>query len=305
MSLTIVFPGQGSQYVGMGKDLVDTFTESKELFDQASDLLGRDISKICFEGPEEDLTKTENAQVGLFLVSTALYQQLQKHNVKASYLAGHSLGEITAYYAAGVMDLKTALEVVVARGEFMSSCSEGAMAAILGANLENLETELLEFESEPVVIANYNSPGQYVISGSKLGIEKACEKCGSLDNVKRVVPLKVGGPFHSPIMNPASERFESFIQEKTFQDATVPLILNRTALTESFSDKLKENLPIQVRSSVKWQQSIEKVAPSTSVFLECGAGKVLTGLIKKIVKDKEVVSVNNVETLQAYLESQN
>lgn len=301
MSVTIVFPGQGSQYVGMGKDLVDTFPETKALFEEANELLGRDIAKICFEGPEDELTKTENAQVGLFLVSAALFQQLEKNNIKASYLAGHSLGELTAYYAAGAMDLKTALEVVVARGLCMSKCSDGTMAAILGTDLENLETELLEFEDESVVVANYNSSGQYVISGSVKGIQAACSKCAGLDNVKRVIPLKVGGPFHSPIMIPAAKEFESFIANKVVSDAKTPIILNRNALSETFADKLKENLPIQVKSSVKWQQSIEKVAPSTSLFIECGPGKVLSGLIKKIVKEKEIATVSDVESLNAFL----
>ena len=304
MSITIVFPGQGSQFVGMGKDLVETFPEAKALFDEANELLGRDIAKICFEGPEDELIKTENAQVGLFLVSAALYQQLEKNQIKASYLAGHSLGELTAYYASGAMDLKTALEVVVARGQSMSKCSDGAMAAILGSDLQNLETELLEFENEPVIVANYNSPGQYVISGSKKGIEAACEKCSALPNVKRVVPLKVGGPFHSPIMNPAAKEFSSFIANKVINDASTPIILNRNALSETFGEKLKENLPLQVKSSVKWQQSIEKVAPSTTLFIECGPGKVLSGLIKKIAKDKAVVSIASVESLNAFLDEQ-
>ena len=302
MSITIVFPGQGSQYVGMGEELVQSFPEAKALFDEANERLGRDISDICFNGPEDVLTKTENAQVGLFLVSSILFQQLKKNEISPSYLMGHSLGEITAYYASGAIDLQTALDIVVARGQFMSEYSEGTMAAILGTDLNNLETELLEFESDNIVIANYNSSGQYVISGSKEGVQKACEKCSNLDNVKRVVPLKVGGPFHSPIMKPAAEKFEAFIADKDIQDSSIPLILNRTALTETFADKLKENLPLQIKSSVKWQQSIEKVAPSTSLFIECGPGKVLTALIKKIVKGKSIATVNDKASLESIIE---
>ena len=234
-----------------------------------------------------------------FLVSAILLEQLKKKGFEASYYAGHSLGELTACYAAGVYSLETAIDLVIARGRFMSAYSDGAMAAILGTDLSNLESELVEFESESVVVANYNFSGQYVISGSKEGVQKACDKLQDLSNVKRVVLLKVGGPFHSPFMKKASEQFKDFVAPLTFNNAQVPIILNRTALTETQGAAIKENLPLQICSAVRWYQSIEKIAPSTTTFIECGSGKVLTGLIKKILKGVSVQSVSDCETLDA------
>jgi len=273
----------------MGRELYESSPQTQELFKKASEILGRDIAKICLEGPEDVLMKTENAQPAIFLVSIALWHQLKEkcvaQNNEITYVAGHSLGEITAYYAAEVLDLKTALTVINHRGKAMAQAypsQDSAMSAVIGTPITVIEEVLKEVSQKHlVVIANYNSPEQTVISGTKEGVAVASKQLEE-KGAKRVIPLSVSGPFHSPLMNSASESLKAFLKEIPFSDAKIPIILNRSAKEETNSQLLKENLSVQVKSSVHWTDTILYMKPKIEAITECGPGKVLTGLIRKI-----------------------
>jgi len=297
-SIALVFPGQGSQKVGMGKDLVDAFPQAKALFERANDVLGRDIQALCFDGPAETLTLTSNAQPAIFIMSAALLEILKTQGVSPSYVAGHSLGEITAYYAAGVVDFETALKIIEARGNGMAAsvpAGESGMAAIMGMDLGTIESILTPFKDRPVVAANLNCPGQIVISGEKSGLEEACAalKTGGA----KVIPLAVSGAFHSPLMQPGSKALADFIKPLELKSAQIPIILNRTAQPETRADELKANLPLQVISPVRWIETVQHLADTVDTVVEVGPGKVLTGLVKKTAPQLAVVSVNDVQSV--------
>ncbi|MEK7298970.1 MAG: ACP S-malonyltransferase [Candidatus Margulisiibacteriota bacterium] len=301
--VAIVFPGQGSQAVGMGADLVARFPEARALFDEASSVLSRDIATICFEGPESELVKTENAQVGLFLISAVLFGQLAKAGITPVYVAGHSLGELSAYYAAGVYSVSDAIRVIAKRGELMGQAypsEQSAMAAVLGMDADTMAQVFADLQDPNVVMANFNCPGQIVISGQKASVERASEALRTA-GAKRVIPLPVSGAFHSPLMAPAVPPFADFLKTVSFSDARVPVVLNRLAKPETAADALRENLALQIQSPVYWMQSVAYMAPQVDSFLECGAGKVLSGLIKKSAPDVPVLSVSSVETLESVL----
>ncbi|MFA5878628.1 MAG: ACP S-malonyltransferase [Candidatus Margulisiibacteriota bacterium] len=289
----IVFPGQGSQFVGMGKELFENSQTVRDYFQSANEILGKDLAKIMFEGPEETLQETDNTQVAIFLVSISLLDIIKKQDYDISFYAGHSLGEITAYYASGVFDFATALKVIKKRGQAMltSYLEPAGMAAVIGADLNLLEIVVAEVnKTVPVFIANYNSLEQIVISGSLAGVEAASTILKE-KGIRKIIPLKVKGPFHTPLMQKASSEFSEFLESISFISALKPIILNRTAQAETNITVLKENLPLQICSSVKWLQSVNYLADKVDCFIECGPGKVLTGLIKKIAKDKEVFGV--------------
>ncbi len=299
-----VFPGQGSQKVGMGQDILAEYPQCQPLFDTAKRILGRDLQEICFEGPKETLTETYNAQPGIFLISAAIHQILTENGRKASTMAGHSLGELSAYYAAGVFDIATAFQIIKERGEAMAkACPPGdsGMAAIMGMDLTKIYELLTPFKNAPVVAANINCPGQIVISGKKNGpLEAACASLKK--NGAKVIPLNVSGAFHSPLMQTASDTLKEKIKDFSFNDAQVPIILNRLAVEEHESESLKENLPVQVISPVRWTKSIERLCQSVDEIIEIGPGRVLSGLIKKISPNTPVTPINNAESLQAFLE---
>ncbi|MDA1352851.1 MAG: ACP S-malonyltransferase [bacterium] len=292
--LGIVFAGQGSQFVGMGKELAAAESRVNAYFDRASEVSGRDIKRICFEGPEDELVQTDNAQLGIFVISAALYELVNERTpLNPAFLAGHSLGELTAYYVAGVLDFDSALKVVDKRGSLMRQAAvnqPGAMSAILGMDAAKIESVIAPIDG--AVIANYNAPIQTVISGTKDGVFAAGEAL-SKAGAKRVVPLKVGGAFHTEQMAGAAEGLAAFIEGIDFHDARIPIVLNRTAQKETSAAALKANLPEQVKSPVRWTQSIQSISGEVTRITEFGPGKVLGALIKKIAPEIECDSMNS------------
>lgn len=298
--LGIVFAGQGSQFVGMGKALAEAESRVSGYFDMASDVAGRDIKRICFEGPEDELVQTDNAQLGIFVISAVLFELVNERKaLNPVFFSGHSLGELTAYYAAGVLDFESALKVVNKRGALMREAAvkqPGAMAAILGLKSDAIESVIGPIDG--AVIANFNAPIQTVISGTKEGVAAAGEAL-SAAGAKRVVPLKVGGAFHTEQMAEAADGLADFLTDISFQNAKVPIVLNRTAALETDGAALKANLPLQVKSPVRWAQSIAAVSDSVTHITEFGPGKVLGALIKKIAPDIVCDSMNS----DVYLET--
>lgn len=293
-----VFPGQGSQKVGMGADLL-AIPEVMGLFDQASDYLGRDMAALCVEGPAEDLTRTENAQPAIFLVAAALWTQVRHLGIQPVMVAGHSLGEITAYYVAGVLSFSEALALIRVRGAAMASaCPEGTagMAAVMGLSVEEIAEVLRPYTQAPVVIANYNCPGQIVVSGRKPALQEASDALKAAGG--KVIPLPVSGAFHSPMMGSAGETLSGYMQKVRCGDAAFPIVLNRTAAPEVSGQALQDNLPLQVVSSVRWIETVTYLATQVDAIVEIGPGKVLQGLVKKTQPDTPVFGVSDLAQLQ-------
>jgi len=303
--IACIFPGQGSQTIGMGKDLYNETNLGKSYFDQANEVLGRDLASICFEGPKEDLTLTSNAQPGLFVVSAILIDLLKEQGVSPTFVAGHSLGELTAYYASGALDFATALSIIKARGDAMAkACPVGTagMAAVMGVSREDIESTIAPYNAAPVVCANLNCPTQIVISGENEALKKAIIDLKA--NGGKVIPLPVSGAFHSPLMQPASDALTQFMETITVSNASIPIVLNRTAKPETDASALKENIPIQVISSVHWTDTMLFLQNEVDHFIEVGSGKVLTGLLKKTNRDATCKTVSSLETLNTYIKGE-
>ena len=287
-----IFPGQGAQFPGMGKDLYESNDIAKKLFDQANDLLGFNITQIMFEGTEEELKQTKVTQPAIFLHSVILAKTYPAF--KPDMVAGHSLGEFSALVANEVLTFEDGLKLVYQRALAMQEACEinpSAMAAILGLADEKVEEICASIGGEIVVPANYNCPGQLVISGSTRGIEIACEKMKEA-GAKRALPLPVGGAFHSPLMEPAREKLAKAISETVFHQPLCPIYQNVSTTAMSDVDMIKENLIAQLTAPVKWTQSVENmVKDGATQFLECGPGKVLQGLVKKIHKEAQTASI--------------
>jgi [acyl-carrier-protein] S-malonyltransferase len=301
--IACVFPGQGSQKVGMGLDVLEANPNLTSFYDKAAEVLGTDIKTICFEGPKEDLTQTQNAQPGIFITSVVLYELFKASGLKPELVAGHSLGELTAYYASGVYSFEDGISLIRARGNAMAKATPAGvsgMAAVMGLELDVIQKVLEPFAEAPVVPANLNCPGQIVVSGEKTALEDTFPLFKEAGG--KVIPLPVSGAFHSPLMAPASEELKSVVESLSFADAEVPIVLNRLAKAESSSEALKENIPIQVISPVRWIESIQEVASQVDVIVEIGPGKVLSGLIKKINPSIKTYSVSSIETLNACVE---
>ncbi len=287
-----VFPGQGAQFVGMGKDLYENHTLAKELFEKANDILGYRITDIMFAGTDEDLKQTKVTQPAVFLHSV-ISAMCMGNDIQPEMVAGHSLGEFSALVFAGALSFEDGLKLVYARAMAMQKACEAApstMAAIIGMPDEKVEEicSTITNEGKVVVAANYNCPGQIVISGSIEGINEACEQLKSV-GAKRALPLKVGGAFHSPLMNPAKIELETAINTTTFHHPKCPIYQNVDALPYTEPEKIKANLVAQLTASVRWTQTVKNmVADGASDFTECGPGAVLQGLIKKI--DKEAIA---------------
>ncbi len=303
--IAFLFPGQGSQAVGMGKDLYESFDAAKNVFDTADKTLDKSITKLCFEGPDEDLKQTVNTQPCIVTMSIAALESLKSQlDINADYVAGHSLGEYCAMYAAGVMSLETTLKAIQKRADLMGQTKGGAMAAVLNASEEALTASLKDATEEGYVdVANYNSPAQVVITGD----EKAVAKAGELllaKGARRVVPLAVSGAFHSKFMENAGHEFESFVAGFDLNDAKIPVVTNVDAQPTTSASDFRVKMPKQIYSSVHWTQTIEKMAADgVEIFVEIGPGKVLAGLNKKIVPEAKVYNVFDKASLETVVDA--
>ncbi len=290
-----VFPGQGAQFPGMGKDLYENSPLAKELFDRANEILGFSITNIMFEGTADDLKQTKVTQPAIFLHSVILAKTLA--DFKPEMVAGHSLGEFSALVANGTLNFEDGLRLVSQRAQAMQKACEvepSTMAAIVGLEDAVVE-EVCASIDEVVVPANYNCPGQLVISGSFAGIDKACEILTE-KGAKRALKLPVGGAFHSPLMEPAREELAAAIQATTFSTPNCPVYQNVNAQPVSDPETIKENLIAQLTAPVKWTQTAQNMlADGATLFTEIGPGKVLQGLIKKVDRSAETAGVNNYE----------
>ena len=290
MKTAYVFPGQGAQFPGMGKDLYDQSDKAKELFEKANEILNFRITDLMFEGSDEDLRQTNVTQPAIFLHSVILADSLE--NFSPSMVAGHSLGEFSALVAAHALSFEDGLILVSKRAAAMQKACEAepsTMAAIIGLEDQKVE-EICAGIDDVVVPANYNSPGQLVISGSMKGIDIACEKLKEA-GAKRALPLKVGGAFHSPLMEPARVELARAINETAFNTPICPVYQNATALAVTEPGQIKENLIAQLTSPVKWTQiMLNMIEDGATKFIEVGPGKVLQGLIKKVDRNMETLS---------------
>ena len=300
--IAFLFPGQGSQSVGMGKDLYENFDAAKKVFDTADSVLGKSITTLCFAGPEDSLKQTVNTQPCIVTMSIAALEALKSEcGINADFVAGHSLGEYCAMYAAGVMSLDTALKAIQKRADLMSETKDGAMAAVLNAPAGSVEDALKEASSIGYVdVANYNSPAQVVITGD----EKAVQKAGEIlleKGARRVVPLAVSGAFHSKFMENAGKEFEKFVSdlELKLNNASIPVVTNVDASLTTNAEDFRTKMPKQIYSSVYWTQTIQKMAEEgVEIFVEIGPGKVLAGLNKKIIPDAAVYNVFDKASLE-------
>ena len=290
-----VFPGQGAQFTGMGKDLYDSNPKAKELFDKANEILGFDITKIMFEGTAEELKQTKVTQPAVFLHSVITALCLGEE-FNPAMVAGHSLGEFSALVAAGAISFEDGLKLVAARANAMQKACEanpGLMAAIIGLPDEKVEEICADVsaDGEVVVAANYNCPGQLVISGTVNAINKACEALKAA-GAKRALPLKVGGAFHSPLMQPAKDELQAAIEQTQFSAPKFPVYQNVDGKPHTDPEEIKQNLIAQLTSSVRWTSSVQNmIADGADDFTECGPGKALQGMIGRIGKNVNVQGI--------------
>lgn len=307
-----VFPGQGSQVMGMGKDVAEAYPIAAQTIDKANDVIGFDLRKLMFEGPEDELNDTAITQPAMYVCSiailNALYVDIPKQ--RPSYLAGHSLGEFTALTAAGALSFEDGIVLVRERGRLMKEAGEqnpGGMAAILGLDadvVEQVVQQATDTSEKPVVIANDNCPGQIVISGDSDALDAAIELAKE-NGAKRVLPLPVSVATHSPLMQPAKDEFVKLVQQTNFNDARIPVYANVSARAITTVDAIRTELEAQLTSSVQWTQLVQAmIDDGAEQFVEIGSKNVLTGLLRRIDRSKTGVVINNVASLQAFVQNE-
>lgn len=303
--VAFMFPGQGSQAVGMGEEFHQNYPQVEELFSIANELIDKDLTDLMFNGPKEALTETETAQPALLLTSTAIHQILIAEGVQPQMTVGHSLGEYSALVAAGAMSFEEALPLVATRGRLMEEAfpkGQGTMAAVLGLSEEQVSEVLKDITEEIVDLANLNCPGQIVISGSIKGVEIATEKLKE-NGAKRVLPLNVSGPFHSRLMEAANEEFSAYLNKVDIKNAMIPVYANVSAAPVTEKEQIKDLLIKQLYSPVQFEASIRNMlTEEIDAFVEVGNGKVLSGLLKKIDRSAKTFAIQDVKSLEAFLE---
>lgn len=304
--LAFVFPGQGAQTVGMGKDFYERYDIAKRLFAEADEALGFSIKKMCFEGPDEELRLTANTQPAILTVSVIAAEILKENGIVPQIAAGHSLGEYSALVSAGVMDFKDAVLLVHKRGAYMQEAvpvGEGAMAAVLGLEREKIVEICAEAEKvSPVQAVNFNCPGQTVIAGSVKGVELAVEKLNAAGAAKCVI-LPVSAPFHSTLMEPAAEKLAVELDKITLHDAAFPVAANVTGELVTKAQEIKESLVKQAASPVKWEDCVATMASfGADTFIEAGPGKTLCGFNKRINRKLKSLNVEDEASLQKTVE---
>jgi [acyl-carrier-protein] S-malonyltransferase len=309
--LAFIFPGQGSQRAGMGRDLAESFSAARAAFDEADQALGFSLSDLCFNGPEEDLQLTANTQPAILTTSIAAFRALSENGFKPDFVAGHSLGEYSALVAAGAVRLGDAARLVRRRGELMQDAvpvGAGAMAAVLGIGAEKI-AEACEAAARDQVCApaNFNSPEQVVIAGHKEAVERAVEECKAR-GARRTMMLKVSAPFHSALMRPAQEKMIEPLNAAAFKDLSVPIVNNADAAIVTGGSQSRDALIRQISAPVRWTESVTKMFDEgVEIFVEVGPGKVLIGLVKAIAKDAgkdvKLLNVEDQASLQATVES--
>ncbi|SMB94811.1 [Acyl-carrier-protein] S-malonyltransferase [Thermanaeromonas toyohensis ToBE] len=298
--IVFVFPGQGSQYVGMGKELAQAFPIAAQTFKEAEETLGWPLTKLCFEGPPEELAQTQITQPAVLAVEVACLRVLTEHGVEPQAAAGHSLGEYAALVAAGSLSFPQALKLVARRGELMAqACApgKGGMVAVLGVSAAQVEEICRRVKRGVAEPANYNAPGQVVVAGDQEGLEELMELARK-EGAKRVVQLNVSGPFHSSLMKPAAEGLKVELERVTFSRPRIPVVSNVTADYVQEVEEIRQNLITQVASPVRWEESIKRlISDGFEIFIEVGPGNVLSGLVRRIAPEVKLARVEDPETL--------